>query len=88
MQSQGAYKGNAAAGNDLASQRLRVAQWFADRSSLTTEEARRELDVMHPAGRIRELRADGWQIVTFWERFPTAGGRLHRMARYVCMGLA
>lgn len=75
-------------GNDAASQRLRMQQWFDGRSSLTTEEARRELDVMSPAARVFELRAAGWQIVTVWERFPTVTGRLHRMARYVCMGRA
>lgn len=75
-------------GNDAASQRLRMQQWFDGRSSLTTQEARELLDVMSPAARVFEMRAAGWQIVTVWERFPTACGRLHRMARYICMGHA
>ena len=71
-------------GNDVASQRLRILHWFSLHSSLTTDQARRELDVYHPAGRIQELRAEGWQIVTLSESVPTASGRLRRIGKYLC----
>lgn len=73
-------------GNDAASQRLRLMQWFDGRNSLTTQEARELLDIMSPAARVFELRAAGWRLTTVWDRLPTVSGRLHRMARYVCMG--
>jgi len=41
---------------------------------------------MHPAGRVQELRARGFDIQTHWDNFPTACGKKHRMARYVYMG--
>ena len=73
--------------NSAFAQRQRIAEWFKASNSLTTEDARRNLDIMHPAGRIRELRARGFEIMTVWENYPTVGGNLHRMARYVFMGM-
>ena len=73
--------------NSLPAQRQRIAEWFKTSNSLTTEDARRDLDVMHPAGRIKEMRARGFDILTIWESYPTIGGNMHRMARYVYMGM-
>lgn len=56
------------------------------RGAVTTVQARRTLDVMHPAQRVLELRAAGLQIVTHWTVEPTECGRLHRCARYVLTG--
>jgi|GEM_PF-256182 len=50
---------------------------------LSTIQARRFLDSMHPAQRVKELREKGIEIDTVWTREPTECGRLHRMARYV-----
>ncbi len=50
---------------------------------LSTVQARRWLDVMHPAQRVLELRNLGAQIDTVWGVEPTECGRLHRMAQYV-----
>ena len=72
--------------NSVAAQRKRIAYWFAQFSSLTTEQARQHLDIMHPAGRIKELRARGFEILTVWDDWPTACGKFHRMARYVYIG--
>lgn len=71
--------------NSAHAQRQRIADWFNTTNSLTTEQARRDLDIMHPAGRIKELRRRGYDILTFTENHPTIGGQMHRMARYVCM---
>ncbi len=73
--------------NSLYAQRHRIMEWFKTCNRLTTEQARRLIDVMHPAGRIKELRARGFEILTMWENYPTDCGELHRMACYVFMGM-
>lgn len=69
-------------GNDVEVQRDRVLAALRE-GPLSTVEARRWLDVMHPAMRVLELRAIGLNIDTVWSVEPTECGRLHRMARYV-----
>jgi hypothetical protein len=50
---------------------------------VSTIEARRELDIMHPAGRVLELRKDGHQIRTISVNEHTECGKKHKVARYV-----
>lgn len=69
-------------GNDVEAQRDRVLTALQE-GPLSTVEARRWLDVMHPAMRVLELRNLGADIDTVWSVEPTECGRLHRMARYV-----
>lgn len=69
-------------GNDVEVQRDRVLTALQE-GPLSTVEARRWLDVMHPAMRVLELRAIGLRIDTVWSLEPTECGRLHRMGRYV-----
>jgi len=52
---------------------------------LSTLEARRELDILHPAARVQELKAAGHNIVTHWSEEPSECGELHRVARYVLL---
>lgn len=73
-------------GNDAETQANRSLEAFQTLISLTTQDLRQELDIMHPAGRVKELRARGFDIQTHWENYPTACGKLHRMGRYVYMG--
>ncbi len=75
-------------GNDAETQANRALEAFQMLISLTTQDLRQDLDIMHPAGRIRELRARGYDIQTHWQNYPTACGKLHRMALYVFMGMA
>lgn len=70
--------------NSTASQRQRLLEALRQRS-LSTLDARRELDVMHPAARIMELRQEGENIITHWSQEPTECGGLHRVARYVLL---
>ena len=56
------------------------------RRPLTTLQARRELDVMHPAARVMELRRDGYPIEMVWAHDITAEGYTHRVARYALTG--
>ena len=74
--------------NNTFAQRQRITEWFQSCSSLTTEQARQELDIMHPAGRIKEMRARGFDIMTVWDNYPTSSGNTHRMARYVLISQA
>lgn len=52
---------------------------------MTTLQARQELDIMHPAARVMELRGLGFNIITHraWEE--SDAGQEHRVARYVLL---
>lgn len=73
-------------GNDREAQKYRAYEGLLECGSLTTQEMRMELDIMHPAGRVKELRAMDYDIRTVWTNYPTTCGKLHRMARYVYAG--
>ncbi|WP_084312177.1 helix-turn-helix domain-containing protein [Desulfobulbus elongatus] len=66
-------------------QRGRILSWLR-RDSLTTLEARRALDVMHPAARVMELRRQGHPIETVWTDELSDAGGWHRVARYILRG--
>jgi hypothetical protein len=68
---------------DAASQRQRILAWLLT-APLTTTQARTELDVMHPGGRVLELRKLGHKIVTHWQTIDT-GKAKHRVAAYVLL---
>jgi len=51
-------------------------------AALTTLEARRRLDCLHPAARVMELRNLGFLISTIWQVDHTPEGMPHRVARY------
>lgn len=51
--------------------------------SVSTLEARRNLDILHPAMRVRELRQDGYVIHTLRVPADTGFGIKHSVARYV-----
>ena len=63
--------------NKLLSQKKRVLLWLQRGESMSTLEARDE-GVMHPGGRVLELRHDGWNIVTVKDAVT-------RVARYVLL---
>ena len=65
--------------NSNHAQRTRILEWLR-RESLTTLQAREHLDVMHPAGRVKELRKQGFNILTYWTIENS-----HRIARYVLL---
>ena len=52
---------------------------------MTTIQLREELDIMHPGGRVRELREAGHCIHTIWTTSENAQGNKHRCARSVLM---
>lgn len=67
--------------NSAHSQRARLVAALELRS-VTTIEARRDLDILMPAARVFELRARGYDIKTLWVDDLTECGRKHRVARY------
>ncbi|CAJ0867833.1 hypothetical protein R20233_01448 [Ralstonia sp. LMG 32965] len=68
--------------NSNAAQRDRILTALR-KGPLTTLQARSELDTLHPAARVQELRADGHLITTVWTWDFGASGFPHRVARYV-----
>lgn len=76
-----------AAVNSASSQRARLLAALRN-GPLTTLEARRLLDVLHPAARVMELRQLGHNIVTAWDTDITSEGNPHRVARYLLKGVA
>lgn len=67
--------------NSRAAQRKRLL--LALRAApVSTITARKELDIMHPAGRIKELREQGFDIQTLWQWQPTDSGKQHRVGLY------
>ncbi|MHB1051484.1 MAG: helix-turn-helix domain-containing protein [Thiobacillus sp.] len=53
------------------------------RFPVSTLEARRYLDIMHPAGRVQELRESDNEIDTLRVAEPSEAGRAHSIAMYV-----
>lgn len=68
--------------NSTHSQRMRLLQRLRE-CNLTTSEARRDLDIMHPAARVQELREMGQVIHTVWTSEKTTSGSTRHLARYV-----
>lgn len=68
--------------NSKTAQRKRILDHLIAHGYLTTTDARQSLDIMHPAGRILELRQQGVGIRTDWKTIDT-GINKHRLARYV-----
>lgn len=68
--------------NSAAAQRERILTALRN-GPLTTLQARSELDTLHPAARVQELRAEGHIITTVWAWDFSASGFPHRVARYV-----
>ena len=53
--------------------------------SISTFEISRFLDIYHPAGRIKDLRKRGYNILTVWTTAETEAGVPHRIGRYVLL---
>lgn len=68
----------------IAQQRELLLTYLLAHHRITTLEARTKLDILHPAGRILELRKDGKNIVTHWTTVETPLGK-HRIAEYVLL---
>jgi len=69
---------------DTNQQRARLLSWLQT-ATITTLQARLELDVMHPAARVQELREAGHNIITYRETINTGKGKHHKVAKYVLL---
>lgn len=67
--------------NTNAAQRARITAALRV-GPVSSVEMRERLDVLHPAGRVMELRRDGQPIELIWQDRPTACGRVHRVGVY------
>lgn len=63
-------------------QRLKILKHIQEGKHLTTLYARETLGIMHPAMRVKELRQDGFNIVTHWWTEIDITGTRHRIASY------
>jgi len=63
--------------------RIRTALEQAGTQGMSTIELREQVDILHPAGRVQELRELGYRIDTVWTVTTNAQGNPHRCARYV-----
>jgi hypothetical protein len=74
--------------NSTASQRARILKHFETCPRLSTMEAREHHGIMHPGGRVLELRQKGHVIDTHWVAEPDSNGVMHRVGLYVYQGRA
>ncbi|HAU0282336.1 TPA: hypothetical protein JBF45_15455 [Legionella pneumophila] len=72
--------------NSLQSQRKRILEHFKKCPRLSTIQARNEYGVLHPGGRIMELRKKGYDIQTHWIYEPDSNGISHRIGLYIYNG--
>jgi hypothetical protein len=69
-------------GDNSGIQRIRILEGLR-LGPVSTFEARNHLDIVHPAGRIQELREDGYVIETLRHFEPSESGKRHSIAVYV-----
>jgi predicted HTH transcriptional regulator len=70
--------------NSTNNQQAKLLDYLQEHGSITTAQARKELDVMSPAPRIMELKALGYSIVTLCDNWISDHGINHKgIARYV-----
>lgn len=68
-------------------QQARLGKAFTTLGNINTLEARKCLEVLHPSGRIKELKAQGWAIAKVWVYVVGERGLKHRIANYVLKSL-
>lgn len=73
--------------NSISSQRARILKHFKECSPrLSTIQARTVYGILHPAGRIMELKKSGYKIVTHMIKEKDNNGVNHRIGLYVYYG--
>ena len=70
--------------NSTQNQRLKLLDWLLEKNSITTTQARINLDIMSPAARILELKKHGYLINTVPAEWVSEHGINHKgVARYI-----
>lgn len=72
--------------NAIRSQQARILKHFEECPRLSTLQARHEYGILHPGGRIMELRKMGYKIDTHWTDEADNNGEPHRIGLYVYQG--
>src|SRR5580704_14093664 len=72
--------------NAASSQRTRILKHFEACPRLSTIQARNEYGILHPGGRVMELRKKGYKIQTHWISEPDSNGVNHRVGLYIYKG--
>lgn len=72
--------------NSTTSQSLRILKHFDVCPRLSTIQARNEYGILHPGGRVMELRRKGYRIDTHWVNEPDSNGVNHRIGLYIYKG--
>lgn len=72
--------------NTAEQQRQRLSRYLHTHGSITTCEARRELDILAPACRVMELRRAGLEIDLVWVSDFSEVGKPHRVGKYILAG--
>ncbi len=70
--------------SETSAQRARLLDQL-HQTPVTTFDARVNLDIPHPAARVKELREAGHRIVTHRRTLYTGKGRHNRVAEYVLL---
>jgi hypothetical protein len=70
-------------GTDGGTQRAVLLEALQTLPSVSTYEARRELDIYYPPSRIKELRDEGYHIETYRQLVTTEAGVDHSVGVYV-----
>lgn len=70
--------------SDIRSQHARILEWLHEKGPLSTIQARHELEIMHPAARIQELRLEH-DIITHRQNIDTGRGSHQGVAEYVLL---
>ncbi len=73
--------------NSASTQRARILEHFSKSPRLTTMQARNVLGILHPCGRIMELRRLGYKIDTVRVHAEDSNGVNHRIGMYIFHGL-
>jgi hypothetical protein len=66
-------------------QRREILEYLQQGNKLTTLYAREVMGIMHPGGRVLELRKQGYNIVTYRRPGADIAGSKHSIAEYVLM---
>jgi len=65
-----------------ATQSKQLLEYLLIQTTVTTTYCRDRMSIMHPAGRITELRKQGWPIGLGWYQQVDASGAKHKAGEY------
>jgi hypothetical protein len=73
-------------GNDSGTQSKRLLEAMQSLGSISTIEANRYLDILHPPARKLNLIEAGHIVTLAWVYEPSSCGKIHRVGKYVYNG--